>query len=88
MNKNQLISAIKSLIKEKSDNKTYYFGEDCFASLWCNDEQTMTKLHKVFIKKDVLYITITDWLGTDDEKVSVFDTDEIEMFYNKIKNNE
>lgn len=98
MTKNQYISEIKKLIKEKyPENKTYYFAQGTYMPLWLypddlkddrEEYKTMTKLNKLFIKKDVLYINTEDSiLGIDEEKVSEFDITEVKEFYNKIKNN-
>lgn len=90
MTKNQLIAAIKNLIKDKEcENKTYYFGPNS-VELWLYEDETKvpTKLIKVYIKKDVLYITTEDnVIGIDDEKVSEFDITEVKTFYDMIKNN-
>lgn len=90
-NKNQLISDIKKIIKERGlENKTYYFGT-VYIPLWLYEEKekVMTKLNKMYIKKDVLYINTEDSvIGIDDEKVSEFDITEVEQFYNLIKNNQ
>lgn len=88
--KNQLIAEIKKLIKDRGlENKTYYFGA-IYIPLWLyeEDEKVMTKLNKMYIKKDVLYINTEDSIiGIDDEKVSEFDVTEVEQFYTLIKNN-
>lgn len=90
MNKNQLISAIKKLIKERNcENKTYYFGAFTYVPLWLYEEKVNTKLNKMYIKKDVLYINTEDAkIGVDDEKVSEFDIDEVKLFYQLISNNQ
>lgn len=91
MTKNQLISNIKKIIKDRDlENKTYYFGT-VYIPLWLyeEEEKVMTKLNKMYIKKDVLYINTEDKvIGIDDEKVSEFDITEVEQFYNLIKNNQ
>lgn len=90
MNKNQLISSIKKLIKEKNcENKTYYFAFETYVPLWLYGEKVKTRLVKMFIKKDVLYITTEDAkIGVDDEKVSEFDIDEVKLFHQLISNNQ
>jgi len=90
MTKNQLIADIKSLIKSKEyEKKTYYFGDNS-VDLWLNQDpkKVPTRLIKMYIKKDVLYITTKDnVIGIVDDKVSDFDVTEVEIFYNMIKNN-
>lgn len=90
MNKNQLISSIKKLIKEKNcENKTYYFAFETCVPLWLYGEKVTTRLIKMYIKKDVLYINTEDAkIGVDDEKVSEFDIDEVKLFYQLISNNQ
>lgn len=88
MTKNQMIAEIKKMIKANCENKTYYFAAFTYAPMWLYEEQVMTKLNKMYIKKDVLFINTEDAkIGADDEKVSEFDIDEVKLFYDKIKNN-
>jgi len=98
LTKNQMIAQIKKLIKEKDlENKSYYFAQNTYVPLWLypddlkddsEEYKTMTKLNKMFIKKDVLYINTEDAkIGIDNEKVSEFDVTEVKIFYDKIKNN-
>lgn len=90
MTKNQMIAEIKKLIKDRNlENKTYYFSQGTYEPLWLYEEKVTSKLNKMFIKKDVLYINTEDSkIGIDEEKVAEFDIDEVKMFYNKIKNNQ
>lgn len=89
MTKNQMIAEIKKMIKANCENKTYYFGAFTYVPLWLYEEKVNTKLNKMYIKKDVLYINTEDAkIGVDDEKVSEFDIDEVKLFYQLISNNQ
>ncbi len=89
MNKNQYISAIKKLIKD-NEKKTYYFAKDTVIDSWYDGMVVPTNLYKVFIKKDVLYINVTDEYHPNidnEEKISEWDVEDIEKIFELVKHN-
>lgn len=89
MNKNQYISEIKKLIKG-NDKKTYFFGANTNIVSWYDGMQIPTKIVKVFVKDNVLYINCMDAYHVEEtniEKVADWDVDDIANIYQLIKTN-
>ena len=87
MNKMKILHDIKNLVREY-DNKTYYFKAGTILDLWDNDKQIPSVIYYLKVKKDVLYICVSDvWLDHSVEKLSDFDIEEVYAIYQLIKNN-
>ena len=86
-NKMKILHDIKNLVKQ-NDNSTYYFKAGTILDLWNNGKKIPSVVYYLKVKKDVLYICVSDvWLDHSVEKLSEFDIDEVDTIYSLSKNN-
>ena len=86
INKNLLIHKIKNFIL-KQENNEYKFPNNIVKLIWRYGKQVPTTLNRLLVKKNVLYIDVSDKFEKNSvEKFSDFDTDEILMVYDYLNN--